>query len=415
MKRLLLTFFIINSLAFSQAGSSAVPFLLIGNSLSGNGMGEIRASTNTSSALMGTFNPGLLGVQSFTQRFNSELYTQKTLWLPIFNLSDLYLISNAVTIGTQLNEYYDLPYPISFGIGYSNTYLNLGEFVVTTEKDPTPVGIFHGYERVDVISVGSAIQYGATYGLGLNIKRIYSQLSPIGTAEERGKGIATPFAFDLGTFIEIPIIKRFDFSNESNNTISFYPNLSTSVAYVYSNIGGSINYGDPSQSDPLPREITMGYTISGGIDMNFLGADIDLVSAQFIRESEDLAVKRTSSTDWSFQYGLGDIRFYDNLMAGKYSENSTLRKGFELQLFNLVTFRKGSNKMEARDFFKTEGFEMNITGVFRYIYILNPDVFDNTLMKFVYHHLDLRLIKSSYTGTMILSGSSFEGITVRIK
>jgi hypothetical protein len=415
MNKLFLTLFFFNSLAFSQAGSSAVPFLLIGNSLSGNGAGEVRASNNTGSALMATFNPGLLGVQSFSQRFNSELYTQKTLWLPIFNLSDLYLISNAVTIGTQLNEYYDLPHPISFGIGYSNTYLNLGEFVVTTDKDPTPIDKFHGYERADVISVGSAIQYGATYGFGFNIKRIYSQLSPIGTAEERGNGIATPFAFDIGTFIDIPIINRFDFSKEANNSISVYPNLSASVAYVYSNIGGSVEYGDLNQSDPLPREITMGYTISGGIDLHFLGADIDLISAKFIRESEDVAVKRTSGNDWSFQYGLGDIRFYDNLMAGKYSDNSCLRKGFELQLFNLVTIREGSNKLEARDFFKTEGVEINITGVFRYIHILSPDIFNNTLMNFVYHHLDIRLIKSSYTGTMILSGSSFEGITVRIK
>nr|MBP9212771.1 hypothetical protein [Bacteroidota bacterium] len=57
----------------AQAGMTAYPFLLIGTSLSGNGMGEIRGTLNHGSTLQATFNPGLLGIHSIDHSYSAEL------------------------------------------------------------------------------------------------------------------------------------------------------------------------------------------------------------------------------------------------------------------------------------------------------------------------------------------------------
>jgi hypothetical protein len=404
-----------SQILFGQAGQTAVPFLGIGTSLAGNGMGEIRASSNTGSALMATFNPGLLGVQSFTTRFSSEGFTKRSLWLPGFGLSDLYVLSYAATAGTMLTDFVDIPAPIAVGIGYSSTYLNLGEFIITTENDPTPIGTFKGYERVDGISIGAAYQSAVTIGMGLNFKLIQSVLSPIGTAQEQGDGTARPFAMDIGTFMHIPILTKNTFLHESGKTFHLYPAMSLSMAYVYGNIGGDVEYLDNNQGDPLPREITAGYDLSGGIAMNFHETDVALFNVRFIREAQDIAVKRTSGNDWSFQYGFGDIQLYDNLIAGKQTARSTLKKGFELSVLGIYTTRSGSNKMDSRDFFTTRGYEVSFFGVIRLFSLIQPNIFKTETMKYFFEHVDVRYLRSSYSGSSLLSGTSFEGIAVIIK
>ena len=411
----LFIFIFVSSIAYAQSGSTAVPFLMIGISPAGNGMGQVRGSINNENASMATFNPGLLGVQSMTNRFSAEFYLEKAPWLPGFQLSDHYLLSNSATYGSVLNDYFDLPFTTSAGIGYSETFLNLGEFVQTTDNSPDVVSKFHAYERVDAISAGAAIQYWAMFGAGFNVKRIYSQLSSIGTAQETGIYPLTTMAFDVGTFITVPIIPASSEHTASQSSIMFSPKLDLSISYVYSNIGKKLTYSDANQSDPLPREITAGYNITGGIQMDFLGSQFDLIDVTLVREASDVAVKRTGINSWTYQYGMGDILFGRNLIQGKAPVQSELRKGLEIELLGILTTRKGSNKSEYREYFETEGIEMNLTGVFRLLYPLNPKVFDTPPFNFILRHLDIRIVKSSYIGTMELSGATFNGLAVTIK
>ncbi len=409
-----LALLICSSLLFGQAGSTAVPFLLIGNSVAGNGMGEIRGSMNSGSALMETFNPGLLGVQSFSNRYNSEFYVRRTFWLPDFRIPDLYLISGAFTIGSPVDYSLSDQLPLSMGLGYSQTYLNLGEFITTSEKDPTEIIRFNGFERVDALSIGTGISFGPRLGLGINMKHIYSSLSPIvSSPNPNGAGTASLLAFDVGTFLHLPILGERQ-KHFSQSPVAFSPFISGTAAYVYGNIGGPVSYGLPDQDDPLPREITAGVSLTGGIDMQFFGSDGNLFSLTIVREAETIAVRRNRD-QWSYQYGLGDIDPMHHLINGIPSQSVSIRKGFELSLFSLVTFRSGLNKMAYRSLFTTEGIEVHMTGLLLYIYPMNPPLFEGPVMSFIFRHLDLRYVKSSYYGASILSGSSFEGILFSVK
>lgn len=413
-RKVLLVTVLLSSFLLSQGGMTALPFLQIGTSLSGNGMGEIRGSANTGSALMGTFNPGLLGVQSFTTRFNSEIFTRRTNWLPVFRLPDLTITSHAVTAGIVLDDENIFPIPLALGAGYSNTYLNLGEFIITSETSPEAIGTFRGYERVDALSFGAAVRFGALFGVGLNFKRIHSRLSPIGTAQEAGDGTATPYAVDIGTYIDIPIMSPPEFKTAPDRGLKLYPNLSMSIAYVYGNIGSGVRYIQGSQPDPLPREITAGFSFTGGLTMDLIGTRIPLAEILFVREAQDIAVIRTGN-DWSYQYGLGNINVNDNLIRGKTSVRSTLRKGGAVTLFGMLTFREGSHKMDSRDFTTTEGTEIHLTGIFRFLTPFFPVMLSNPSTAFIFDHLQISYIHSRYTGIGILNGTNFEGVMISFK
>lgn len=393
---------------------TAVPFLQIGTSLTGNSMGEIRGSANTGSAQMGTFNPGLLGVQSFTTRFNSEVFTRRTNWLPAFRLSDLTITSHAVTAGIVFDDDNAFPLPLALGIGYSNVYLNLGEFIVTSESSPEAIGTFHGYERVDALSFGAAVRFGALFGVGLNIKRIHSSLSPVGTAQEAGDGTVTPYAVDIGTYIDIPVVSSPAFDPAPDRGLQLHPTLSMSIAYIYGNIGNGVSYLRGSQPDPLPREITAGYSVTGGLTMDLIGTRIPLADVLFVREAQDIAVIRTGS-DWSYQYGLGNINVNDNLIHGRTSVRSTLRKGGAVTLFGILTMREGSNKMDSRDFMTTEGTEIHLTGIFRFLTPFFPAMLSNPSTAFIFSHLQISYIHSRYAGIGLLNGTNFEGVMISFR
>ena len=133
------------------------------------------------------WNPGGLGFLR-----GSEVSITHANWLPQFHLADLFY--------DYLNFRQDVP---EWGgtVAASVTYLNLGEFTITTEGGPTPVGTFKAFEVAGTVGYGTLIT--DNWGLGLNLRFINSALSPIGAGSEQGNGIAYDMSFDIATLYKV--------------------------------------------------------------------------------------------------------------------------------------------------------------------------------------------------------------------
>lgn len=207
------------------------------------------------------YNPAQLGMLSRTHSFSSDFYTNVVQWLPVFNLSDLWLNSYSMMYGVNLGE--ELPNNISFGIGYSRTYLKLGEFIQTSQNNPTEIGRFRGYETSDNYSLGFSFDVGAIVGFGTTVKRIQSHLSPFGIGNTAITGLADLTAIDLGIISKIPLAALL-LGQNSDKTAKLIPVVDVSLSYAMNNIGRAVVYGDPNQADPLPRTARIGWSVEAG-------------------------------------------------------------------------------------------------------------------------------------------------------
>ncbi len=220
----------------AQAGGSAVPFLMISPNSRSSGMGEGGTGiADDASAIF--WNPAGLGFQT-----GGEISVTHANWLPQFGLSDLFY--DYFNIKQELPEY-------GGTLGASVTYLNLGEFIRTSETDPTEIGRFKGFEFAVTIGFGTAIS--EDFAIGTNLRYINSSLSPFGTAQEKGSGVANTFSFDVGMLYKpkslvVPLV---------DEDIGGHFSVGVSVT----NLGPKVTYIDAAQADPLPTQLRLGFGI----------------------------------------------------------------------------------------------------------------------------------------------------------
>jgi opacity protein-like surface antigen len=253
--------FVAMGITHAQVSTSAVPFLLIAPNSRASGMGEAGAAlADDASALF--WNPAGLAFQR-----GQEISISHANWLPQFQLSDLFI--DYLVYRRSMPE-------LDGTLAASVTYLNLGEFT-RTENDPTPLETFKAYEFA--VTVGYATMLTENLGVGVNGRFIHSRLAPFGTAEEKGRGIASGFSFDVGFLykprtLEIPLT-GLDIGNRF------------SVGLNLSNIGPALTYIDKAQADPLPTNfrLGLGYKIIES-DYNSLAYIID-VSKLLVRKKAD--------------------------------------------------------------------------------------------------------------------------------
>ncbi len=257
-----ITTIIAHTTTYAQAGTSAVPFLLISPNSRASGMGELGTGiADDASAIY--WNPG--GLAFFKGR---EVSISHSNWLPQFHLSDLFY--------EYLNYAQDVP-DWNGTIAGNVTFLNLGEFVRTDDQG-NELGKFKSFEFG--ITVGYGTEVAEDLGLGLNLRFINSSLSPIGAGEEQGKGIANTASFDIGVLYKpkklvLPVIDE-----DIGGAFSVGANLS--------NLGPKVTYIDASQADPLPTTLRVGFGIIPVKDeFNSLTIGIDF-SRLLIRKGKDL-------------------------------------------------------------------------------------------------------------------------------
>ncbi len=223
-----------SEIAFAQGGTSAVPFLLISPNSRASGMGEAGAGLADDAGSV-YWNPAGLAFLK-----GSEVSITHANWLPQFHLADLFY--------DYLNYRQDVP---EWGgtVAGSITYLNLGEFTVTNETGPTPVGQFKAFEVAATAGYGTTIT--DNWGIGVNLRFINSALSPIGAGSEQGNGIAYDMSFDIATLYRP---KSFFIPFTDVDLGDWF-----SVGVNLSNLGPKVAYIDAAQADPLPTNLRLGF------------------------------------------------------------------------------------------------------------------------------------------------------------
>ncbi|HLP15617.1 MAG TPA: type IX secretion system outer membrane channel protein PorV [Bacteroidota bacterium] len=216
-------------------GNTAVPFLLISPNSRASGMGESGTGVADDAAAL-FWNPAGLAFQK-----GSEVSLSHAKWLPQFNLSDLFY--EYLNFKTSIED---------FGtVGASVTYLNLGEFIQTSDQGPEEIGRFKAFEVAATAGVG--VKISEDWGLGVNLRFINSRLSPIGTANEKGDGVAYNVSGDIAAMYK-PKHMVLPFTDiDAGNHFSFGANIS--------NIGPKVVYIDAAQADPLPTQLRVGVGI----------------------------------------------------------------------------------------------------------------------------------------------------------
>jgi hypothetical protein len=121
-------------------------------------------------------------------------------------------------------------------IGANVTFLSLGEMARTEEGNPEPVGYFRAFETAFAFSYGTKLN--PNLGVGLSAKIIYSHLADRGAGAEIGKGSGSSFALDMGFLYRLRRL---------------------SLGTALTNLGPNIAYIDLNQSDPLPRNLAVGF------------------------------------------------------------------------------------------------------------------------------------------------------------
>ena len=390
-------------IVYSQAVTTGVPFLLISPSTEANGMGGIMGSgTPTSSSSMMS-NPAQLGMMSREYTFSSDFYRTHTLWLPSFNLSDLWFNSFSAMYGQQLDEVTSLK--PSIGFGFSRVYLNLGEFVRTDERG-NELGRFVGYEYSNNYTLGGSVDFGIQSAFGITVKQIVSHLSVLGTAGEAGNGEARIAAMDIGIAFKAPL---YDLLFGKKSDAAIFPFTDISLAYALNNLGGNISYIDANQSDPLPRLARVGWSFETGFDVAFKNEPFNFFRITIAREAEDLLVGRDTSSSW--YKGLNeDLDVYRSMVEIENYGNVSIRRGFSISMLETFTYREGSYAWDGNLIYKTNGTSISTRGVFHAIGRTISDENGFNLTKYILEHFEIRVSESEYTGHELLGNTNFKNI-----
>jgi hypothetical protein len=399
-------------------GETAVPFLLLTSSVEGNGMGGISASVPTDNAMSVIANPGQLGFLSLNSFVTAGTYTEKTEWGSQFNQSDIPYSASAVNVGINLSKVISPPFPVSLGLGYSRVSLDIGEFISTGLGGPDEIGRFRSNEKSESFSLGIGLDYIIKLGVGFNFKSIESNLSPIGTEQEQGVARAKVSASDFGAMIQAPVIQMISASRTEPLELlpKVAPLLDVAMGYARSNVGDEITYFDPAQRDPLPRNATLGLGVEMGIVSKALSSDWKILSLTWARQVEDLLVNRFADGHFEYQGWFGNIQPFNNLILGKWGGNVDLRKGWQLEVGEIVSVRGGSFTGTGSLSYETSGYSIRLSGFLKLIEAMSRSAVTDTWLGFVRDHIDLQYHSSSYgESTPLVSGTSFRGLNLVVR
>lgn len=347
MKSLLGIFLLLFSLlnfSFAQ-GEGALPFTTVQQSPLLLGAGQIGVSIPNDEVLGFYYNPAILGYSARNNHASITVMPNKTNWdLPSqFQINSNYTFNNyGLNFGYNLAKS-KLELPISIGIGYLHNKFDYGNFILTSEYSPEPIGEVENYDTFDSFSFGVGIDYFLKFNLGISLKLYDSKMG--------GRNVrmnAEPYSvdgtiFDYGALLIFPIselfMKNINF-NISNSTI-LKPIANFSMGYSLANIGDEIYYVDPSQSDLFSRTGRLGYTFEIGSDIFLEDIKLNFFKYSFTAEANDILIERISGNS-QYQSGIGDINFSDHLINLKSDDKVMVHKGHILRLFDTVILTYGS-------------------------------------------------------------------------
>lgn len=245
--------------AVSESGAI---FLLISPGARAGGMGEAQVAV-ANDAYASYWNPAGLAFLP-----NSEVALMHVNWLPNL-VSDMYYEFLA----------FRKHYPTLGTVGGHIIFLNLGEQRRTGEYGED-LGTFTSFMFAMSASYGAQISRDAS--IGLNVKLVHQKLAEYGVAGEKGRGVSTDFAFDMGYFRKGLLTPRLDFGA------------------TVTNVGPKIAFIDEDQADPMPTNFTLGF--------NLKLVDSEFNRLNLVLDVDKMLVASYPDMDWD---GDGKVGYYD--------------------------------------------------------------------------------------------------------
>jgi len=224
-----------------------------------------------------------------------QLTFMHTNWLPAL-VSDMYY------------EYFGYSqYLKGWGnVGVAFTFFDMGKQIYTTEYG-TEQGTFHSYDAALSFSYGTYMS--RRLALGVTLKFVYSHLAETGAGHERGKGIGSSVAVDLGLLYHTSV-------------------SGLRVGVALRNVGPKISYIDVAQADPLPTHFTVGASWKVlDTEYNDVVLVLDLYKPLVRRESSRLEALLSAWTDEGLKEELEQVDLHLGVEY-TYSSFLALRAGY---------------------------------------------------------------------------------------
>ncbi|MBA4311734.1 MAG: hypothetical protein C0417_03795 [Chlorobiaceae bacterium] len=402
-------------------GEAAALFLLISPTTEANGMGEASIAIPMNDPLTALRNPAQLGFQSANNYFSYS--TNASDWLPNFNIPDLRYRTDGFTSGVNFQNIFGNGHNLSFGYGYFHTLLNLGELSRRGENNED-LGTFYENEYANQWTVSIAIDYVVKFSVGLSHKSISSNLITSGIKTGFGK------ARDYGLLLDVPLIEITNaiLSNPIKIHPNIYPSANISLGAVWQNIGDDFQYPILSP-DPLPRMGRVGIGTNLSFDYRKNDFAIQLVSFKWTVEASDMLIDRwgdvrdqagnlIKAAGWSYRGGMGDIKFFDEVILGHSNYRTERRRGWELSIAEILSVRYGrlTDRMGNRHV-TTNGIGIQSKGLFQIIKLIVPNTEWKTIPNFLLSHLNFRYDQSTWSTVETdhpLNNTKFEGFSMAI-
>jgi len=131
------------------------------------------------------------------------------------------------------------------GLGASIGYLSYGKSEAT-DVDGNFIKEFTSWEGA--LSVGYGTELADNVGIGVGLKVVHVDLAPAEVTQDNKKGAGTTFAADVGMLYKVA-------------TLPGLTNVPASLGVTVQNLGPDIAYIDEDQSDPLGRNLKLGFAV----------------------------------------------------------------------------------------------------------------------------------------------------------
>jgi hypothetical protein len=375
------------------------------------GRAGVYTSSATDDPLAAIANPALLGLQADRNRFMAAFYPAPATWNSDWHDAPGYT-ARAAHVGFNrnfLHSYFRWTTPLSFGIGYQESYLNLHKINWTDEQGHF-IGSSDAYERSQGINLAAALHH-KYWQLALGLSYRFSALKYVSVQADHAASA------NFGVYFQSPLDQLIPRNNPvvDDGAISLRPVCTAGFSYVFANVGPSYT-AHPTRDDPttlrqaLPRTAKMGLNLSGGLRA-FRGPrdSLDLMSFGMGIEATDLLVKDYQYP--AYQNPIGNIHPVSTLLFGKGEVGVSLHKGFEAGLLEALYYRWGN--MSGEDGISwpvysgtTEGFGIRLSGLLK-IMSHSSDFPHGKVTDAIARHFDLQYDQS----TVHVPSSTADGMT----
>jgi len=410
MKKIVLAVMVLFSYnpIFGQGGT-AVPFLLLQQSVSLDGAGQIGAAIPTNDPAGFYLNPANLGYAAQNNHVSTFFMPAKTKWGVFPNIT---FSTYGFNIGYNLQKGFK-SIPISIGFGYIHNVFDYGKkYRNDNFREENYLG--NPKDSFKSFSLGVGLNYYVLFNFGISFKSFTSKI--VNNSYEYLTAEAKGTAIDYGAMIITPISKLFfnDAMLSFNKSTTLKPIANFTIGYSLTNVGNEIYYIDKTQSDPIPRTARLGYTFDFGLDLFVKGQKINAINYSFTAEAEDRLIQNKIIGEAEYQGFMGDINFGKNLVELKGDNNVTVRRGHILKLFETLILETGrfdgngfGNGLNNR---KANGMGFSSEGILKLI----SATINNPILSFVSHHFVVEYYSSNLFADFPFE-TNFKGINLYFK